>query len=215
MNIAVVDEGRNLVSHVRMDGAWIGSVDISSNKAFTSRAFDISTKDLAQYSLWGSQLFGIHVSNIQSWARDGVRRRIPLKRGGKVVGAVGVSGGSGEQDHTVAEAGAKHSRFFVVAAHSRTPWLRRIFLRKQLALFQERKVKPRRADDATRWLMATLGRMFPWRNAPVNVKPDTLICWQHKTIPALLGAGNRSRRDDHDCDNQTHEAQNSADAHTQ
>ena len=52
-----------------------------------------------------------------------------------------------------------------------------LFLRKQLALFQERKVKPRRANDATRWSMATLGRMFPWRNALVNVKPDTLIRW--------------------------------------
>src|SRR6202795_2670937 len=50
MNIAVVDEGGNLVSHVRMDGAWIGSIDISINKAFTSRAFDIATKDLAQHS---------------------------------------------------------------------------------------------------------------------------------------------------------------------
>ena len=55
-----------------------------------------------------------------------------------------------------------------------------LFLRKQLALFQERKVKPRRANDATRWSMATLGRMFPWRNALVNVKPDTLIRWQRK-----------------------------------
>jgi uncharacterized protein GlcG (DUF336 family) len=48
MNIAVVDEGGNLVSHVRMDGAWIGSIDISLHKAYPSRAFDISTKDLAQ-----------------------------------------------------------------------------------------------------------------------------------------------------------------------
>jgi hypothetical protein len=55
-----------------------------------------------------------------------------------------------------------------------------LFLRTQLALFQERKVKPRRADDATRCLMATLGRMFQWRNALVNVKPDTLIRWQRK-----------------------------------
>src|ERR1700674_2434100 len=63
MNIAVGDEGGNLVSHVRMDGAWIGSVDISINKAYTSRAFDISTKDLAQYSQSGGQFFGIQVSN--------------------------------------------------------------------------------------------------------------------------------------------------------
>ncbi|MCI0673514.1 MAG: heme-binding protein [Myxococcaceae bacterium] len=104
MNIAVADEGGNLVSHVRMDGAWIGSIDISINKAFTSRAFDISTKDLATHSQSGGQFFGIHVSNhgrVMVFAGG-----IPLKRGGKVVGAIGVSGGSGEQDHTVATAGA-------------------------------------------------------------------------------------------------------------
>jgi uncharacterized protein GlcG (DUF336 family) len=105
MNIAVVDEGGNLVSHVRMDDAWIDSIDISINKAFTSRAFDISTKDLAQYSQSGGQFFGIHVSNhgrVMVFAGG-----IPLTRGGRVVGGVGVSGGSGEQDHAVAEAGAK------------------------------------------------------------------------------------------------------------
>lgn len=104
MNIAVVDEGGNLISHARMDGAWIGSIDISINKAFTSRAFDISTKDLAQHSQSGGQFFGIHVSNqgrVMIFAGG-----IPLKRDGTIVGAVGVSGGSGEQDHTVAEAGA-------------------------------------------------------------------------------------------------------------
>jgi len=104
MNIAVVDEGGNLVSHVRMDGAWIGSIDISINKAFTSRAFDIATKDLAEHSQSGSQFFGIHVSNhgrIMIFAGG-----IPIRMDGKVVGAIGVSGGSGEQDHSVAEAGA-------------------------------------------------------------------------------------------------------------
>jgi len=55
-----------------------------------------------------------------------------------------------------------------------------LFLRKQLALFQERKVKARRADDATRWMMATLSRMFAWRDALWNVKPDTLLRWQRK-----------------------------------
>jgi uncharacterized protein GlcG (DUF336 family) len=63
MNIAVVDEGGNLIAHVRMDGAWIGSIDISINKAYTSRAFDIATKDLAEHSQSGGQFFGIHVSN--------------------------------------------------------------------------------------------------------------------------------------------------------
>src|ERR1700742_4263922 len=104
MNIAVVDAGGNLVAHVRMDKAWIGSVDISINKAWTSRAFDISTKDLATHSQSGNQFFGIHASNhgrVMIFAGG-----IPLKKGGKVVGAIGVSGGSGEQDHAVAEAGA-------------------------------------------------------------------------------------------------------------
>ena len=105
MNIAVVDAGGNLVSHVRMDGAWMGSIDISINKAWTSRAFDISTKDLAGNSQSGDQFFGIHVSNhgrVMIFAGG-----IPLKRDGKVVGAIGVSGGSGQQDHAVAEAGVK------------------------------------------------------------------------------------------------------------
>jgi uncharacterized protein GlcG (DUF336 family) len=104
MNIAIADAGGNLVSHVRMDGAWIGSVDISIKKAWTSRAFDIATKDLAEHSQSGNQFFGIHASNggrVMIFAGG-----IPLKRGGQVVGAIGVSGGSGEQDHAVAEAGA-------------------------------------------------------------------------------------------------------------
>jgi uncharacterized protein GlcG (DUF336 family) len=104
MNIAVADGGGNLVAHVRMDGAWIGSIDISQKKAYTSRAFDIATKDLAEHSQSGGQFFGIHASNdgkIMIFAGG-----IPLKKDGKVVGAVGVSGGSGAQDHAVAEAGA-------------------------------------------------------------------------------------------------------------
>jgi len=68
------------------------------------------------------------------------------------------------------------TRFVLLAAHSRRALAaENLFLRKQLALFQERKVKPRRADDSTRWMMATLSRMFPWRDALVNVKADTLI----------------------------------------
>lgn len=104
MNIAIADEGGNLIAHVRMDGAWIGSIDISIKKAYTSRAFDIATKDLAAHSQSGGQFFGIHASNdgrIMIFAGG-----IPLKKDGKVIGAIGVSGGSGEQDHAVAEAGA-------------------------------------------------------------------------------------------------------------
>lgn len=102
MNIAVVDAGGNLVAHVRMDGAWIGSIDISINKAFTARAFDIATKALAGNAQSGDQFFGIHVSNggrVMIFAGG-----IPLQHGDQIVGAVGVSGGTGEQDQTVAEA---------------------------------------------------------------------------------------------------------------
>lgn len=104
MNIAVVDAGGNLVAHVRMDNAWVGSVDIAINKAWTARAFDISTKELAENSQSGDQFFGIHVSNhgrVMIFAGG-----IPLKRGNQVVGAVGVSGGMGKQDQAVAEAAA-------------------------------------------------------------------------------------------------------------
>jgi uncharacterized protein GlcG (DUF336 family) len=104
MNIAVVDAGGNLVSHVRMDDAWIGSIDIAINKAFTARAFDISTAQLAENSQPGQQFFGIHASNagrVMIFAGG-----VPLRRGGSVVGAIGVSGGTGSQDDTVASAGA-------------------------------------------------------------------------------------------------------------
>src|SRR5260370_41590518 len=102
MNIAIVDAGANLAAFVRMDGAWLGSVDIAINKAFTAKAFDILTLELGRNSQPGDQFFGIHASNhgrVMIFAGG-----IPLKVNGQVVGAVGVSGGSGEQDQAVAEA---------------------------------------------------------------------------------------------------------------
>ena len=104
MNIAVVDAGGNLLAFERMENAWIGSIDIAQKKAYTSRAFDITTKDLGTHSQSGNQFFGIHASNdgkIMIFAGG-----VPLKQDGVVVGAVGVSGGSGDQDHAVGEAGA-------------------------------------------------------------------------------------------------------------
>lgn len=104
VNIAVADGGANLVSHVRMDGAWLGSIDISINKAYTAKAFDVATKDLAGIAQPGTDFYGIHASNhgrIMIFAGG-----VPLVREGRVVGAIGVSGGSGEHDQAVAEAGA-------------------------------------------------------------------------------------------------------------
>src|SRR5437868_13704808 len=100
MNIAVADEGGNIVAHVRMDNAWIGSMDISMKKAYTSRAFDIETKELANHSQSGGEFFGIHVSNIGNIMIFAGGSMLKLNR--KVVSAIGVSGGTGDQDHAVA-----------------------------------------------------------------------------------------------------------------
>jgi uncharacterized protein GlcG (DUF336 family) len=103
MNIAVVDDGNNLTAFARMDGAWLGSIDIAQNKAYTARAFDMSTKDLAPLCQPNQPLFGINASNqgrLIIFAGG-----IPLQSGDRIVGAIGVSGGSVEQDHEVAEAG--------------------------------------------------------------------------------------------------------------
>src|SRR3984957_19374195 len=102
MNIAIVDAGANLMAFMRMDGAWLGSIDVAINKAFTARAFDITTLELGRNSQPGDQFFGIHASNhgrVMIFAGG-----IPIRVNGQIVGAVGVSGGSGKQDQTVAEA---------------------------------------------------------------------------------------------------------------
>ena len=104
MNIAIVDEGANLVSFHRMDNAWLGSVDIAIKKAKTARFFDMNTGEIGKLSQPGGALFGIEHSNGGLISFPG---GVVLKDGsGKIVGAIGVSGGSVEQDHEVASAGA-------------------------------------------------------------------------------------------------------------
>jgi uncharacterized protein GlcG (DUF336 family) len=103
MCIAVVDEGGNMVSRMRMDGGCLGSIDISLHKAYTARAFNGTTKELAANSQPGCQFYGIHVSNIGKIMI--FAGGIPLDFNGKIVGAIGVSSGSEVQDVTVAEAG--------------------------------------------------------------------------------------------------------------
>ncbi len=103
MNIAVACAGGYLLAFERMAEAWLGSVDIAQKKAWTARAFNIETKALGENSQSGDQFFGIHASNdgkVMIFAGG-----IPVKKDGKVIGAIGVSGGSGEQDQAVAEAG--------------------------------------------------------------------------------------------------------------
>lgn len=105
MCIAVACAGGHLLAFERMEKAWMGSIDISIKKAWTARAFDIETKDLGKESQSGGQFFGIHASNdgkVMIFAGG-----VPVLQDGVVVGAIGVSGGSGKQDQEVAEAGAK------------------------------------------------------------------------------------------------------------
>jgi uncharacterized protein GlcG (DUF336 family) len=104
MDIAVVDAGGNLKAFVRMDGAWLGSVDIAIRKARTARFFDMNTGEIGKLSQPGGPLFGIEHSNGGLITFPG---GIPLKdSSGVVIGAIGVSGSSVENDHTVAAAGA-------------------------------------------------------------------------------------------------------------
>jgi uncharacterized protein GlcG (DUF336 family) len=103
MVIAVVDAGGNLVAQQRMDDALLVSIDIARNKAYTAVAVKIATGDLAGVTQSGQTLFGLHVT-------DGGRivifgGGIPLKKGDQIVGGIGVSGGSVEEDIECAEAG--------------------------------------------------------------------------------------------------------------
>jgi uncharacterized protein GlcG (DUF336 family) len=102
MDICVVDAGANLKAFARMDGAWLGSIDIAIKKAKTARYFDMKTGAIGELSQPGGPLFNIEVSNDGLITFPG---GIPIVAGdGKVIGAVGVSGSSVEDDHDVAAA---------------------------------------------------------------------------------------------------------------
>ena len=103
MNIAVVDAGANLTAFIRMDDAWLGSLDISIRKAKTARYFDMPTGAIGGLSQPGGSLFGIEHSNGGLITFPG---GLPIKDAdGHVIGAIGVSGSTVEDDHAVAEAG--------------------------------------------------------------------------------------------------------------
>jgi uncharacterized protein GlcG (DUF336 family) len=104
MDIAVVDAGGNLKAFTRMDGAWLGSIDIAIKKARTARFFDVPTGVIGELSQPGGPLYGIEVSNGGLITFPG---GLPLKADdGTVIGAIGVSGSTVEDDHAVAAAGA-------------------------------------------------------------------------------------------------------------
>jgi uncharacterized protein GlcG (DUF336 family) len=104
MNICIVDSGANLVAFARMDGAWLGSVDISTKKAKTAAWFFMNSGDLGALSQPGGSLYNIEHSNGGLITFPG---GIPIKaEDGKTIGAIGVSGSTVDNDHTVATAGA-------------------------------------------------------------------------------------------------------------
>ena len=117
MCIAVVDSGGNLKAFYRMDDAWVGSIDISQKKAKTSLFFGMMTGQIGQLSQPGGPLFGIEHSNDGLITFPG---GIPIvDKDGVMSGAIGVSGSSVENDHAVAEAGARAISAAELPAH---PW---------------------------------------------------------------------------------------------
>ena len=105
MNVAVVDAGANLKAFLRMDGAWLGSIDIAIKKARTARLFDMNTGESGELSQPGGSLYNIEHSNGGLITFPG---GVPITDGdGEVIGAVGASGSTVENDHAVAEAGTE------------------------------------------------------------------------------------------------------------
>lgn len=105
MNIAVVDVGSNLKAFIRMDGAWLGSIDIAIKKARTARLFDMPSGEVGKLSQPGGELFNIEVSNQGLITFPG---GVPITNTtGEIIGAVGVSGSTVENDLAVAMAAAQ------------------------------------------------------------------------------------------------------------
>ncbi len=105
MDICVVDAGANLKAFVRMDEAWLGSIDISIKKAKTARFFNFPTGEIGKLSQPGGPLYQIEHSNGGLITFPG---GLPIKNvDGEVIGAIGVSGSTVENDQTVAQAGVE------------------------------------------------------------------------------------------------------------
>jgi uncharacterized protein GlcG (DUF336 family) len=117
MCIAVVDSGANLKAFLRMDDAWVGSIDIAIKKAKTAVFFMMPTGEIGKLSQPGKSLYGIEHSNEGLITFPG---GLPIvDEGGVLIGAIGVSGSSVQNDHAVAEAGVKVVGVSDIPAH---PW---------------------------------------------------------------------------------------------
>ena len=117
MCIAVVDSGANLKAFVRMDDAWVGSIDIAIKKAKTAVFFGMPTGEIGKLSQPGKSLFGIEHSNEGLITFPG---GLPIvDSDGVMIGAIGVSGSSVDKDHAVATAGVEALGSSELPAH---PW---------------------------------------------------------------------------------------------
>jgi uncharacterized protein GlcG (DUF336 family) len=117
MCIAIVDSGANLKAFLRMDDAWVGSIDIAIKKAKTAVFFGMPTGEIGKLSQPGKSLYGIEHSNDGLITFPG---GLPIvDEEGVLVGAIGVSGSAVENDHAVAEAGVKVVGVSDLPAH---PW---------------------------------------------------------------------------------------------
>lgn len=102
VSVAVLDEGRELMAFGRLEDATLASVEIAQNKAFTARSLNMSTADLAPLTQPGEWLWGIERTDRRPLVP--FAGGLPLQRDGRVVGAVGVAGGSAEQDARIVAA---------------------------------------------------------------------------------------------------------------
>jgi len=101
-DIAIVDDGGNLIAFERMDGARIAGIVISQDKAWTAAAFKMPTANMATAAQPGGPMFGINTTNHGRVVI--LAGGIPLTYAGYVVGAIGVSGGTSTQDAEIASA---------------------------------------------------------------------------------------------------------------
>lgn len=105
VNIAVVDAGANLKAFIRLDDSFLGSIDVAIKKAKTARLFDADTGELGKLTQPGGIIYNIEHSNGGLITFPG---GVPIEnKAGKIIGAIGVSGGTIEQDRAIAIAGAK------------------------------------------------------------------------------------------------------------
>lgn len=104
MDIAIVDDGMNLLAFHRMDGAKLTSIDVAIGKAYTAAGTRLPTREYAKSAAAGAPAFGINVSNNGKFMIVGGGLPIKLPSG-ETIGGIGCSSGSWEQDESVSQAG--------------------------------------------------------------------------------------------------------------